>query len=278
MRYIYFDIETIPRPESELLEMMPPEVANPVLPPELAECPDTDLSKCPAYGGDTGKQFAWKQKARTDTLAKWNASREDWQMKAMDAKAKFIGDAALHAERGQVKLMSFREKGLTTCLVVSNAEESNAIAAEKTWPCKVRFEICQSESALLLSFNEVVASCGPRDGGKLVGYYIAGFDFPFSLRREMILGVPLAKELIKNPRYLNDDYYIDIRDCWTMGDKQAHTGGLDGLAKILGIKRKTGDGANFWKMWRDNPVDAINYNLNELDTIEEVAKRVGASQ
>lgn len=254
---LYFDLETIPRPEAELLELMPEELLNP---------PAPDFSKCPEYRGDTEKQAAWKKKVQ-----------EDADLKIIDGKTKFFADSALHAERGQIKLMTLRREGKTTCHIGGvTPEELKTIKAHDRWPCKVDFVYHASETALLHSFRYTVETL-ETDGHKLVGYYIAGFDIPFALRRCMVQGVSIPKCIKKTPRRFNDALYSDIRDCWTMGDNQVHTGGLAGLCKILGVKRKEGSGEGFWRLWRDNPAAAIEYNLREMDSIVECAERVGAS-
>lgn len=278
MRHIFFDIETVPLPEAELLALMPPEIANPVMPQELEEVGQVDLSKCPAYGGDATKQNEWREKTVREAKAKYSKAQEDWRIKSMDAKAKFLVDAALYAERGQVKIMSFREGGTTVCIVIDATKEERAkIEAEKSWPSKVNIPFMSEEEALVY-FDMRCREIGKSFKAKLIGYFIASFDLPFLLRRQMIRGVKVSRSLVRSSRYFDEEMYVDICDCWRLGDKQASTGGLSGLAKILGVKEKEGTGEGFYRLWRDDVIAAIKYNLNEMLVIEEVAKRVGATE
>lgn len=300
MRSIIFDLESVPRPEKELLELMPPELLNPIMPEELRAFVPPDMSKCPAYGGDEAKQNGWKATQIEKARKAHDEKREAWKLQAGEAKQKFISDAALHAPRGQVKIIGLRDvgTGITKCIVIdSTPEEQKKIGAVESWPCKVQFDFLPEANALEF-FGEYVETLrsGPKihkmidpkgnsmiipdstmmnDGGKLVGYFIAGFDMPFLCRRAMILGTKIPK-LMKGPRYFDDSLYTDIRECYAMGDKALHTGGLDGLALILGCKRKTGSGEGFFRVWRDDCVAAILYHLHEMDTLEECAGKVGA--
>lgn len=274
-RKILFDIETTPQSEDHLLALMPPEIANPVMPEELKEIGQVDLTKCPAYGGDEEKKKAWREEQVRKAKEKHEKAISDWKLKAMDGKAKFIGDAALYAERGQTKLFSMRERDLTVCTILdASPEEKAAIKAKKDWPCRVDFNFMTEPDGLKFFHNSSL-QMGSAHKAQLTGFYLVGFDFPFLIRRQMILGLPVSRHLMKTPRYFDEDFYIDLHEAWTLGDKQTHTGGLDGLAQILGVKRKTGTGEGFWRMWRDEPVAAILYHLHELDTIQQCAEKMG---
>jgi hypothetical protein len=275
MRNLIFDIETTPLAEERLLALMPPEMANPVMPQELVDVPIVDTTGCPKYGGDTEKQEAWKKEQVSKVMSKWNQAREDWQMKATDAKAKFIADAALHAERGQLKVMSFRDGDVTTCHVMDASKEERAkIEAKKDWPCRVQF-IFSSEKAGLALFHQKTQEIGTAFKARLVGYYIIGFDLPFLMRREMIVGEKVSRGLMRTSRYFDEEFYVDLHEAWTMGDKQVHTGGLAGLSKILGVKEKQGSGEGFFRLWRDDVIAALLYHLEELSVIEQCAKKMG---
>lgn len=283
MHPLLFDIETVPLPEKELLDLMPPELSSPQMPSELKIFVEPDLSGCPKYNGDINKQMEWQVKTREKSLVSFNEKVSAWQQKAMDEKAKFIGEAALHAPRGKVKLTGYRDviNSLTTIVIADSTKEEQAkINAVKDWPCKVKFFFL-TEKETLNFFHEAVYSLGesitPKSigGSTLIGYYISEFDFRFLIRRAMITGAKIPKRLIKTPRYFDDDLYIDLRDVYLMGEKQLSTDGLDGMAKILGCKRKTASGEGFWSMWRDNPASAILYHINEMDTIEECSRKMG---
>lgn len=257
MKAFLFDVESIPRPEKEMLSLMPREILNPGEP---------DLSKCPEYRGDLAKQEAWKEKTRSEHV-----------MAAAEAKQKWISDAALHAPRGQTKIIGIRDvrESLTRCIVIDATEEEKAeINSVKTWPCKVNFVFASERDALDCFHQFVHTKLGMSERGTLIGYYISGFDFPFLLRRAMIIGAKVAKKLRKG-RYFDNDLYIDLDEEYKMGEKDLKIGGLTGLSKILGVPEKDGSGEGFYRIWRDDPPAAVLYHLKELDVIEACAKKMG---
>lgn len=275
-RLTFFDCETVPRPEAELLALMPPEMANPIMPAELEIAPDPDLTACPKYNGDEAKQGEWRMKTIAATKGKWMQAREVWSQKAEDAKAKFCNDAALYAERGQLKLMSYRENEKTACVVIDTTQpEREKILAEKHWPSRVVFQFCTEKEALADFHKRTLEARTFK--AKFCGYWIEGFDLPFTLRRQMLTGSTVSRHLMRTPRYFDDEWFIDLCQCWQMGDKQAHTGGLAGLSKLLGIQEKEGSGEGFYRLWNADPCAAVKYSLAEMLVIEQVAKKMGIS-
>jgi hypothetical protein len=274
MKAYLLDIESVPRSESELIAMMPEELRNPIMPQEIASPEPPDLSKCPVYGGDKAKQHAWVEKTSKEWEAKTEKAKEDWQLKAGCAKQDFISSAALHAPRGQVKIIGIRnlEKKLTVCTICDATKEEIAkIRAVKLWPCAVEFNFLDEKTALD-KFHDLVIEM--ENKSKFIGYYIAGFDFPFLLRRAMILGAKIATKL-RRGRYFDNNLYIDLDEEYKMGERELKIGGLTGLSKILGVTVKEGSGEGFHRIWRDDPVAAVLYHLNEAQVIEECGRKMG---
>lgn len=271
MHTTLLDVESVPLPESTLIEMMPDEIRNPFCPDEITNPPAPDLSKCPVYSGDSAKQQAWREKTIRDAQEKAIEARQKWTLAAADAKQKWIGDAALHAPRSTVKLIGLRDpdKGITTLIVIdATPAEKIKIESHPSWPCKVKFVFLDEKGALDY-FHDCTGS-----GVTVCGYYIQGYDLPYLSRRAMIIGAAIPRHLRKG-RYWDNDRIVDLDEEYKMGERDLHIGGLKGLSKILGVKQKEGDGENFFILWRNNPIDAINYHLSENLVLEACAKKMG---
>jgi Predicted 3''-5'' exonuclease related to the exonuclease domain of PolB. len=108
-------------------------------------------------------------------------------------------------------------------------------------------------------------------GRRLIGFNILLFDLPFLIRRSWKHNIlPLG---IRKGRYWNDDL-VDLRELWQMGDRQAH-GGLDLIAKHLGLGAKSGNGKDFAKLWATDKSKAIAYLENDLRLTAAIAQRMG---
>lgn len=283
-RFYIFDVETIPLPEKDLIALMPASMTNPVIPEEIKNPQPADLSKCPVYGGDVDKQDAWKQKKIADHAVATEATRSNWEERQIEAKQKFIDDAALSPVTGSVKLIGIKDylHGIAHISIVgASVEQRKKIDAGK-YPCRVHFSWFANEAAMLEVFSNDV-NCGVVVPGnadnesdfRLVSFFGNGFDFPFIFKRCWITGAKAPISLRKG-RYWNDAISCDLHELFTFGDRSQKTGGLDQVAKILGTKRKTGTGEAFYRLWEADPIAAVLYLIDDLSCTEEVARKMGA--
>lgn len=295
--------------------VMPPEIANPVMPEELAPfdteailaSPPNFMDGCPAYitkanpGGDPVKMEAYatkQEKAWRDGIAakaakiigkrlEWEQKAEDkrmaWEERQIELKQKFIDDAALSAVTGCVKLIGLRdyEEKKTVIFIAGASAEQMAKLNAATYPTPVFFLTWAQEREMLSAFahgvnagNVIPSNDDAQSDFRLVGYYTHGFDIPFIFRRSWITGAT-APYILRKGRYFNDAYSTDVHEVFQLGDKQVKTDGLDGLAKILGTKRKEGSGEGFHRLWNEDPVAAVLYLFRDLDVLEGVAEKMG---
>lgn len=287
MRYYIWDEETIPLPEPQLLELMPDHIRTPIMPEAIKNPPLVDLSKCPVYGGDTAKQAAWKDDKEAKWIHETNNARALWEEKAIEAKQRFIDDAALSPITASVKLVGIKDLlhgiahifmvGVTQAEVLKTFIEPQG----RLYPCVVEFHPYATEAEMLSALSTAINSGAVIPGSndqesdfKLVTFFGNGFDFPFIFKRCWILGA-VVPWLLRKGRYWNDAISADLHDVFTFGDRSQKTGGLDQVAKLLGTRRKSGSGEQFYQLWASDSVAAVLYLLDDLSVTEEAAIKMG---
>ena len=111
-------------------------------------------------------------------------------------------------------------------------------------------------------------------GGEIwIGFNSNNFDLPFLLRRSMILGVKVPKQLTPMPRYWPGDFWIDLMDLWKAGDYRA-TISLDRFCKASGLEGKNGSGKWFAQLFEEEEEAAIKYLENDIEITAQLAEKV----
>jgi 3'-5' exonuclease len=106
------------------------------------------------------------------------------------------------------------------------------------------------------------------------GFNSTSFDLPFLFRRSIVNKIPPPP--LFNERGYPLEHLRDLRAIWGCGDRQA-PGSLDVLCRLLGIGAKTGNGADFAKLYRDESTreQALDYLRNDLLLTKQLAERLG---
>lgn len=289
MSALIIDIETTALPVSTLEAMLPEELRS--APQWNGEQePDWQID-CPAYASAKDreeKRAAWifakaakwqeaQVESRNAAHAAWKAKRDAW----------FDG-AALDPRRGCVTLIGVKiadGKGRTEIFVWEPDEYRGKEVAAHVNSRDAECRWCRTEKTLLTMFfsrfhqlmrGSVIVEEGGftrEDIPDAVTFYGNLFDFPFLYRRAWLLGIPVAMKF-RRGRYFSERM-IDLHEVWTFGDRSEKTGGLDALARSLGIEGKSGDGARFGELWASDPCGGVDYLLDDIHVTYEVAKRFG---
>lgn len=98
------------------------------------------------------------------------------------------------------------------------------------------------------------------------------FDFPFLARRSWALGVAVPEWFPRDGRFPRHAFY-DLAELWQCGDR-TETISLDRLARVLGLPGKTGDGADFARLFREDRPAALAYLENDLKLTRAIFERV----
>jgi len=159
----------------------------------------------------------------------------------------FIDKAALDPLTGRVLVIGLLDQGGVRIL----DNENEAAVLREFWT------VCRGEQGRI---------------NQLVGFNTHLFDLPFLIRRSWKHRVPVPFG-VRRGRYWGDEM-VDVRDAWQLGDRQAR-GSLDAIAKHLGIGGKTGNGADFAKLWQTDRAKAVEYLRNDLELTAKLADVLG---
>lgn len=285
---VIFDIETEPLSDAELAAKMPEDLKFKQIPYDIANPSEPDWwSKCPQYSGNAKKRENWVKEKHDQWVESSELVKREWSSKQKEARQKFIDQAALSAATGRVRLIGWRdvEEAITTVLISDASPEEMDLIGEGAYSCQVSFATGTEAQMLKLWSDRVRDTIGKRPGvmsdavptnwHKLVTYYGHQFDLPFLFRRCWIQGVTPPFKLRKG-RYFDDALCLDLHQLWQMGDRTAKTGGLEGLCSALNVARKSGSGEGFWKLWKENPVGAVQYLIDDLEATQQAATKMGA--
>ncbi len=235
MKLFYFDIETGPGNESDLVAKF-----NPVFEPDATiKEPKLDTRlKDPAKVAQAQEDLAIK--------------RMDWQeaiaRSVQEKRDQWIQASCLRAERGEIVAIGY---STGTEISLSHGKED-----------KVLRDFLQ---ALTLAVE---------NGFTICGHNIEAFDLPFIRRRCMMRQIPFKF-------YNKDDKWkpyrfvtFDTMKQWQSGDFKAQCVSLNDLAVAFGVGKKNGDGAMFWKTYRENQEEALLYLRNDVEMTIGVANRM----
>lgn len=293
MKLIYCDCETTPLSDEALKKFMPAHLVNPVMPEEFKNpvFPKAEELEAPKTFKDPEKIAAWREKKLASIIEGHAADKAAWEQKQIADVQKFIDGAALDARYSNVRMIGLRSETLqamaegdpdakphTFIGVFEPGAATTRTLTENQWPSGVQVTVFDREEDLLAwAFNKIKKhTFEAREPEKLCGYNTHGFDLSYLFRRGWIKAV-IPFLWMRKGRYWDDRYTIDIREVWQLGDRQVATDGMNGLCRILGVQQKTGDGKYFWRMYRDNPIEAVLYHLSDLQCTECLAQKMGLS-
>lgn len=101
----------------------------------------------------------------------------------------------------------------------------------------------------------------------VVGHYILGFDIPYLCRRMWRHGIQPPRQWLDCTAW-KAHWAFDTAQVWTCGNREQKIS-LDNLAWHLGYGRKTGNGADFAKLYETDREAALDYLRNDLKLTEQ---------
>lgn len=255
---ILFDIETAPRPEDEIADLLPefddskhkhPGTFNPL---------DVKLGNIK----DESKKAEKIEKCRNEHQEKLEKYETDLANAIVQHKADQLSRAALSAITGRIIAIGVYDPTRKRTAIIHNDE---------------------SEAEMLINWWTIYDQ-GRSKGEAFVGYNIAGFDVPFLIQRSRILGVDVPRGIYDRTGKYLQEHFRDLMTIWSCGVYGANVK-LDLVAKALGVGGKmTGEdgkpitGKDFAKLWfggEESRAKAIEYLTNDLLMTAGVAAKLG---
>jgi len=161
-----------------------------------------------------------------------------------EKKANWRADGALHAERGQVVVIGWRDGSVHGYL---DGAEPDILTA--LW------DLLEKEMLV-------------------VGFNLHRFDLPFLIRRSWINGVHIPMGTIFRNGRIDENRFVDLLKLWQCGDRQEYIS-LDMMARSLLGRWKTGSGADFRNLWAADRQAALEYCKADVDLTWDCALRMG---
>lgn len=246
---IVFDIETIPQPENVLLESMPPFDEADV---KLGNLKDPALIKAKLEGA--------REKHKSDYIAKAALSPVTGEVAAIGFS--FVP----HDPRTPVE-----EQGHATPLYIRGD-------LYRVDPNDPTINGPQTEAELLEAFWDLWRHFFQRERCSWIGHNILDFDLPFLVNRSRILGIAIPFGVLDHHRgrvYFSSRF-VDTRTHWLLGRKATETpSSLDLVSRAFGLGGKSGSGADFARLLKEQPDQAIAYLVQDLTLTKTVALRMG---
>lgn len=122
-----------------------------------------------------------------------------------------------------------------------------------------------AEKDTIQKFWEVVFE---HRGGRLIGFNSNSFDLPFLFQRSWVHRLT-PPEHLRRGRYWSDGV-VDLRDTWNLYTYGAK-GSLNDISMLLEIGKKTGNGADFARLWTEDREKAVEY----LKTDVGITRKLG---
>lgn len=186
----------------------------------------TDIETIPQYEDIAEAPEIYRER----WIEYWDA-RNAWKNDGRDALSSYPTEAALSAEFGRVCTIGLGYNG------------------------KLAARTQKDEVKLLNWFGDSATkySCD------IIGHSIRAFDIPFLIRRMLIHGVSLPKQLKIFGVKPWDSMIIDTQEMWGCGDYKYRVK-LDLLCSILGIPspKSDTDGSNVFELFKAGDFEAIN--------------------
>lgn len=158
--------------------------------------------------------------------------------------ADYIRNAALDAISGQILCIGYKLPGEKPAVLSADAD---------------------GEKAMLAQWWSIVG--GFERQPKLVGFNVRLFDLPYLYKRSWKHRIT-PPYWLRHGRYWND-LVVDLRDLWQLGDTRAH-GSLNAICRHLGLGEKSGSGADFAELWKQDREAAIAYCIQDVELTKKV--------
>lgn len=189
----------------------------------------------------------------------------DIETSARDNAAEFLPEVDAPANyRDEIKIKAYLEEKRKSQLerAALSAETARILCVgllREEWP--VSFVDDVDERDLLIRTWDALGAY--KDDEQFVTFNGARFDWPMLARRSYALGVRIPGWFPLDGRWKNSRH-CDLMELWQCGNR-GDSISLDTLARLTGVGAKSGNGADFARLWRDDRAAALTYLTHDLE-------------
>jgi DNA polymerase elongation subunit (family B) len=117
-------------------------------------------------------------------------------------------------------------------------------------------------------------------GGTAFGWNSSGFDLPFLAQRAAAHGIPAFKMFTTSyrGRYSWNEAFVDVMQVWCGPYNRPDGMSLKNVALALGVGVKSGSGADFADLLKNDPVKAREYALNDVALLRNITAKMGLAE
>lgn len=112
-----------------------------------------------------------------------------------------------------------------------------------------------------------------------IGWCCHKFDLPFLIKRSVRYGIPIPfgvrlQGAGRGQHSYWNEKLVDLMVQWQLGDREAESS-LDSVARFLGVGQKSGKGADFAFLWKNDKVAARKYLENDCRLLQGIHQKMG---
>jgi len=188
----------------------------------------------------------------------------------------FLPDARL-TDEDKIKASVKKKQDEWRAKAALNGVTGKIIAYSCAWDDEeVQFFTAPNEKVLLETLiHDLSTAIGL--GGMIFGYNCFSFDLPVVCMRACVHSIPAFKLFTTSyrGRWAWNEAFVDVMQVWCGPYNRPDGMSLKNVALALGVGTKTGTGAEFAELLKNDPVKAKEYALNDTHLLREICRKMG---
>lgn len=194
--------------------------------------------------------------------------REIWEEALASVPTNYKDEAKIQAKAQEI-FDSLVEKAALSALT----GEVCAIGYAEIGTGKINLIHGKQEADILTEFFGAISQNGALNS-YLIGFNSKNFDIPFLLQRAWKLGISIPQGITDTStgRLRLSAMNIDLMESFNFGAKAFVS--LDKVARFFGVGEKTGNGAQFWELYKTDKEAALAYLDNDVRLTEAIYKKI----
>ena len=194
--------------------------------------------------------------------------REIWNEALASVPANYKDEAKIQAKAQEI-FDNLVEKAALSALT----GEVCAIGYTEAKTGQINLIHGKPEAEILTEFFKAISQNGALNS-YLIGFNSKNFDVPFLLQRAWKLGLQIPQGITDTStgRLRLSAMNIDLMESFNFGAKAFVS--LDKVAKFFGVGEKTGNGAQFWELYKTDKEAALAYLTNDVKLTEAIYNKM----